>query len=37
MEQIRITGSVMERIRGPPSTCTYLENLNLGNRIEFLI
>lgn len=37
MEQIKVICSVMEKIQGPLGTCTYLENLNLGNRIEFLM
>lgn len=36
VEQNKVIGSVMEKIQGPLGTCTYLENLNLGNRIEFL-
>lgn len=37
MEQTEVIGSVMERTGGSPRTCTYLENLNLGKRIEFLM
>lgn len=28
---------LVERTEGSLSTCTYLENLNLGKRIEFLM
>lgn len=36
-EQTEVIHSVMERTEGSPDTCTYLENLNLGKRIEFLM